>query len=154
VSLLATMTLMGLWHGVTLPFAVWGFYQGVLLAVHAWARQAGRKPWPPLVGRLATFFALMAGWVVVRSGTMEMAGGIYAAMLGLRGFEAGPLAVPGVRAWHLVTLAVLLVLTNLRRDTSQLRPRPGWAFAAGVAALLTIGLLSIGQPQPFLYFQF
>ena len=154
VSLLVTMTLIGLWHGVTLPFVLWGAYQGLLLSAHAAARQAGRKPWPPIAGRLATFAALMAGWVILRSGTLEMAKRLYAAMLGLRGFEAGPLGVPGVHAWHLAVLGVLLILTNLRRDTSQLRPRPGWAFAAGVAALLVIGLLSIGQPQPFLYFQF
>jgi alginate O-acetyltransferase complex protein AlgI len=154
VSLLVTMTLIGLWHGVTLPFVAWGLYQGVLLAVHATLRAAGRKPWPPLAGRAATFAALMAGWVILRSGSVEMAGGLFAAMLGLRGAEPTPLHVPGVSVSFLATLAVLLLLTNLRRDVSQLRPRPGWAYAAGIAALLTIGLLSIGQPSPFLYFQF
>ena len=154
VSLLVTMTLIGLWHGVTLPFVIWGVYQGVLLAVHAGTRAAGRRPWPPLLGRGATFIALMAGWVILRSGSLEMAGRLYAAMLGLRGVEASPMEVPGVSASYLLALLVLLVLTNLRRDVSQLRPRPGWAFAAGIAALLTLGLLSIGRPSPFLYFQF
>jgi alginate O-acetyltransferase complex protein AlgI len=154
VSLLVTMTLIGLWHGVTLPFMAWGVYQGVLLAIHAALRAAGRKPWPPLLGRAATFAALMAGWVILRSGSVEMAAGLFAAMLGLRGAEAGPLQVPGVGASYLATLGVLLLLTNLRRDVSQLRPRPGWAYAAGIAALLTIGLLSIGRPSPFIYFQF
>jgi alginate O-acetyltransferase complex protein AlgI len=154
VSLLVTMTLIGLWHGVTLPFVAWGVYQGVLLAVHASLRAAGRKPWPPLLGRAATFAALMAGWVILRSGSLPMAGHLYAAMLGLRGLEASPMQVPGVGASYLLSLAVLLVLTNLRRDVSQLQPRPGWAYAAGIAALLTMGLLSIGQPSPFLYFQF
>jgi alginate O-acetyltransferase complex protein AlgI len=154
VSLLVTMTLIGLWHGVTLPYVVWGVYQGVILSVHAAARAAGRKPWPPLLGRAATFAALLAGWVILRSSTAEMAASLYAAMLGLRGVERSPMDVAGVGAPYLVTLAVLLVLTNLRRDTWQLRPRPGWAYAAGIAALLTLGLLSIGQPQAFLYFQF
>ena len=107
-----------------------------------------------MLGRAATFGALMAGWVILRSGSLEMAGRIYAAMLGLRGVETSPLAVAGVGPSYLLTMGVLLVLTNLRRDVSQLRPRPGWAFAAGIAALLTIGLLSIGRPSPFLYFQF
>jgi alginate O-acetyltransferase complex protein AlgI len=154
VSLFVTMTLIGVWHGVTPPFVLWGVYQGVILSVHAWARDAGRKPWPPWLGRAATFAALMAGWVILRSGSLEMAGRIYAAMLGLRGVETSPTDVAGVNASYLLTLAVLLVLTNLRRDMSQLRPRPGLAFAAGIAALLTIGLLSIGQPTAFLYFQF
>jgi len=153
-SLFVTMTLIGLWHGATLPFLLWGVYQGVILSAHAAARQAGRKPWPPLAGRAATFAALLVGWVILRSGSLDMAGRIYAAMLGRHGFEPGPLAVAGVTTAYLVSLAVLLVLTNLRRDTSQLAPRPGWAYAAGVAALLTLGLLSIGHPSPFLYLQF
>jgi alginate O-acetyltransferase complex protein AlgI len=154
VGLLATMTLIGLWHGVTLPFVAWGVYQGVLLAVHARLRDAGRNPWPAAVGRAATFLALMAGWVILRSGSLEMAAGLYAAMLGMRGVESSPTQVPGVGASYLASMGVLLLLTNMRRDVSQLRPRPGWAYAAGIAALLTLGLLSIGQPSPFLYFQF
>ena len=154
VSLVVTMTLVGLWHGATLPFVLWGVYQGVMLAAHARAREAGRHPWPPWLGRAATFAALLLGWVILRSGSLDMARRIYAAMLGRHGVEAGPLAVAGVTTAYLVSLAVLLVLTNLRRDTSRLAPRPGWAYAAGVAALLTLGLLSIGQPSPFLYLQF
>ena len=154
LSLLVTMTLIGLWHAPTLPYVTWGLYQGLLLAIHARARDAGRKPWPEVPARLATFAALMAGWVILRSDSLEMAGQLYAAMLGLRGIETGPLAVPGVSAPFLLTLIVLLIVTSLRRDTAQLRPRPGWAYAAAVAVLLTLGLLSIGQPRTFLYFQF
>jgi len=51
-------------------------------------------------------------------------------------------------------LAALLVLTNVPREASALFPRRSWAFAAGTALLLTLGILALGAPTPFLYLQF
>ncbi len=42
---IASMLVMGLWHAGTLPYAIWGIVQGVLVgATHAWQR---RWPGPP-----------------------------------------------------------------------------------------------------------
>jgi hypothetical protein len=63
-------------------------------------------------------------------------------------------SIPGVDAGFLLLLAGLLVLTNLPGDMPDVRPRRAWGYAIGLAALLAIGVLFVGQPTPFLYFQF
>ncbi len=97
---------------------------------------------------------LLLGWVLFRSGSLEMAASLYASMFGMKGWGPALTSIPGVDAAFLLLLAGLAVLTNLPWDTPDLRPRRQWGYAVGLAALLVIGLLFIGQPTPFLYFQF
>jgi D-alanyl-lipoteichoic acid acyltransferase DltB (MBOAT superfamily) len=72
---LGTMVLIGLWHGVTWNFLIWGIWHGLGLFGHnRWAdfsktRLAGMydKPWlKPLLettGTLLTFFYVTLGWI-------------------------------------------------------------------------------------------
>jgi D-alanyl-lipoteichoic acid acyltransferase DltB (MBOAT superfamily) len=133
---------------------VWGLYQGALLSIHAWRREKGRPPWPAGLGRLATLVALLVGWVILRSDSVGMALGLFGALIGRRGVEATPFALPGVDATFLFVLATALLLTSLRRDTSSLRPRESWAYAGVAAVLLVLCVLAMGRNVPFLYFQF
>jgi D-alanyl-lipoteichoic acid acyltransferase DltB (MBOAT superfamily) len=152
VSLIVTMLLIGVWHAPTLPYVVWGLCQGVILAAHAALRQSGRRPWPVWAGRVATLAALLAGWVLLRSNDLAMAGNVYAALLGLRGVER--VAIPGVTPWFVVALAVLLGVTSVRREASNLEPGRSWAFATATAVLLTLAVLALGRETPFVYLQF
>ena len=153
VCLVLTMGLTGFWHGPSWTYLVWGIYQGVLLAIHAQTRSR-RKPWPAWAGRALTTLALLHGWAIFRSGSLAMAGSLYASMYGGRGWGPAPLSIAGVDTSFVLLLAGLFVLTNLPWDTPDLRPRPTWGYAVGLAALLVISLLCVGQPTPFLYFQF
>jgi alginate O-acetyltransferase complex protein AlgI len=73
ITQVATMVLIGLWHGVTLNFVVWGLWHGLGLFVHnRWseltkARFAALSPrWQSalnLVGVLLTFNFIALGWV-------------------------------------------------------------------------------------------
>jgi D-alanyl-lipoteichoic acid acyltransferase DltB (MBOAT superfamily) len=73
VTQVATMVLIGLWHGVTLNFLVWGLWQGLGLFVHnRWseltrARFATLSPrWKSVLnvgGVLLTFNFIALGWV-------------------------------------------------------------------------------------------
>jgi alginate O-acetyltransferase complex protein AlgI len=152
VSVIVTMILIGVWHAPTLPYVVWGLCQGVILAAHASLRQGGRRPWPAWAGRIATLAALLAGWVLLRSTDLAMAGSVYAALLGLRGVEGA--AIPGVTPWFLVALAALFVMTSVRREAATLEPRRSWAFATATAVLLTVAILALGRETPFVYLQF
>lgn len=154
LSLVTTMSLIGLWHGPSAGFLVWGAYQGLLLAVNAQLRDGRRTPWRAGWARAATTLAVLIGWVVFRSSSLGGAGEMYAALFGARGWGPAPTSLPGVGLEFLLLLGGLAVLTNLPRDTGELRPRRGWAYAAALAALLTIGLMWIEKPAPFLYFQF
>jgi D-alanyl-lipoteichoic acid acyltransferase DltB (MBOAT superfamily) len=152
LSLLATMILIGLWHAPTLPYLVWGAATGAVLATHAALRSAGRRAWPAWAGRSATFIALLAGWVLLKCPSLETAGTVYAALLGARGVGTG--MPPGVTPAVLLALALLLVATNVKLDAAAVVPPRSWIAAAATALLLTLGLLALGAPQPFVYLRF
>ena len=74
-SQLATMVVIGLWHGITWNFFMWGIWQGVALFVHKqwsdrtrkWYRSLGDKPrqkqaWT-LFSWFLTFQYVVLGWV-------------------------------------------------------------------------------------------
>ncbi|MDW8170847.1 MAG: MBOAT family O-acyltransferase, partial [Anaerolineae bacterium] len=71
---LTTMGIIGLWHGITLPFMIWGLWQGLGLWVHKtwsdrtrrWYRKLKDQPahlraWT-LAGWLITFHYIALGW--------------------------------------------------------------------------------------------
>lgn len=72
---LATMILIGLWHGVTLNFVIWGVWHGLGLFIHnrwreltgskfsAWATTSFRKNILTVSGTFLTFHYVMLGWV-------------------------------------------------------------------------------------------
>ena len=82
-NLIITMTLGGLWHGAAMHFLVWGFYHGVLLALHKvfqgiksrssfLARAIDSRP-GHLASLLLTFHAVVIGWVFFRAETNSTA---------------------------------------------------------------------------------
>jgi alginate O-acetyltransferase complex protein AlgI len=75
IAQLATMITIGLWHGITWPFLIWGLWHGLGLFVHKqwsdrtrpWYRALADKPtqkraWT-LVGWFVTFHFVVLGWV-------------------------------------------------------------------------------------------
>jgi hypothetical protein len=75
-------------------------------------------------------------------------------MVGMKGWGPALTSIPGVDPSFLLLLAGLLLLTNVPWDMPDLRPHRRWGYALGLAALLVTGLLFVGQPTTFLYFQF
>ena len=75
VSQLATMIVIGLWHGITWNFFIWGVWHGLALFVHKmwsdrtrrWYRGLRDKPWQnriwTFVAWFITFQYVVLGWV-------------------------------------------------------------------------------------------
>ncbi|KAB2905054.1 MAG: MBOAT family protein [Anaerolineae bacterium] len=75
VAQLATMTLIGLWHGVTVNFVLWGVWHAVGLTIHKqiadrtrpWYLRQRQKPWANRLiygsGVFVTFHYVVLGWV-------------------------------------------------------------------------------------------
>ena len=75
VSQLATMIVIGLWHGMTLNFLIWGIWHGLALFAHkrwsdrtrAWYRSLKERPLPfrawTALSWFLTFHYVVLGWV-------------------------------------------------------------------------------------------
>jgi alginate O-acetyltransferase complex protein AlgI len=92
---LLTMGVIGLWHGITLPFAIWGLWHGVGLSVHkywsdqtrTWYRNlqadpARRRAWS-IVGVLLTFHFVLLGWVWFALPDFATASSVFLRLFGL-----------------------------------------------------------------------
>jgi alginate O-acetyltransferase complex protein AlgI len=92
---LATMSVIGVWHGITLPFLLWGVWHALGLTVHklwsdrtrAWyrtvqAHPARRRAWT-LVGVLLTFHFVLLGWVWFALPELSTALAVFAGLFGL-----------------------------------------------------------------------
>jgi len=92
---MSTMIVIGLWHGVTLPFFVWGAWHGLGLFVHQiWSRKTGkwyrglkdkpqqRQAWI-ITGILLTFHFVLLGWVWFALPDMSTAVTVFGRLFGL-----------------------------------------------------------------------
>ncbi len=91
---LATMTLIGLWHGVTLNFVVWGLWHGLGLFLHnrwqdtfrgrvnAWAQTPARQRFAAWGGAALTFQFVSLGWVWFALPTPQMALSFFKTLVG------------------------------------------------------------------------
>ena len=181
LNLMATMLLGGLWHGAGWTFVIWGGLHGACLTLnHLW-RGARMPRLPKPLAWMATFLAVVAGWVFFRSATCGRAFSILSGMAGLNGIVLPPdyalaelvpgvlrflgigVAIPGV--WHFegrfqtVALAVgfllCLALPNsfAWRSKYPWRDRPAKTRLIVGTALVPV-VLSLHRVSEFLYFRF
>lgn len=152
VNLFVTLMLGGLWHGAAWTFLAFSLYHAALLAAHF---VLGRLGWRcPHRGLNQVFLVGMIslGMIGFRSTSGAMARSLIEAVFGLRGWPvAGELSEHQASA--LMVLAALVFMARAPNLWEiRLRARP--AHAVGLAAALTVCLLAMEEPSPFLYFQF
>ncbi len=88
---MSTMLLIGLWHGVTWNFVLWGFWHGIGLFVHnrwsewirirmpaTWHWQAGLQ----VIGVIFTFHYVSLGWVFFALSTPQAAWHVFRVLFG------------------------------------------------------------------------
>ncbi|HJU99807.1 MAG TPA: MBOAT family protein [Burkholderiaceae bacterium] len=177
VNLLLTMLLGGLWHGANWTFVVWGALHGSYLIVnHGLRRVLGERGGLPLrcLGWLATFLAVVVGWVFFRAPTVASAWSIVHAMFAGAELAQVPGALLGVNrimnvhaclGWLLACGAIAFGLPNvyqvlgrglLTRQEARLNGMAGGALLGGLL-LLCLLLLAVSETRgvsEFLYFNF
>jgi alginate O-acetyltransferase complex protein AlgI len=80
-NLLITMTLGGLWHGVSWMFVVWGLFHGLLLIAHRGIQNVTARssalarilasPLGSAIGVATTFLCVCVGWVLFYTASIE-----------------------------------------------------------------------------------
>jgi len=153
-NFLITFLLGGLWHGAGWTFILWGGMHGTALATHRAFKEKGWTPSWNWFNRLITFLFVTAAWVMFRAPSVDVAGDVYGAMLGLNGFDSAAKLSTLVGVWFALALAALLVFVNVAPNTAHIEVRPTRRYAVATGVLLGAAFLAIAAPSQFLYFQF
>jgi alginate O-acetyltransferase complex protein AlgI len=164
VNLMIVMLLGGLWHGAAWTFVLWGGFHGFLLAFERYLKDKQKKvtlPRFPAVAR--TMFLVVIGWVMFRAGSLEVAGNMYAGMIGLNGIGLRNRVIWQLDGFSLTVLSVTFVLIFLMPWVREKLIAAGEGIRRGAAAVqytvIPLFLLSIlkviaDSYSPFLYYQF
>lgn len=176
-ALAITGVLSGLWHGLGWTFVVWGLLQTVLLLIvherRRHARKTGRVRGPVWIPIVLTFLISCLIGAMFRAPTLDSAGHVYGALIGLN--ATWDVSLLGPRALIMLPLCVLVAwgLPNsaqfFHRFWTALDPRPdptptpphrlgvfqlSPAWAVATAATLVACLCLIGEARRFIYVQF
>jgi alginate O-acetyltransferase complex protein AlgI len=150
IATMVTMGLCGLWHGAGWTYVVWGLWHGVgLIACHRW--QLRGRPLSVPVAWLATMLFVLVGWVLFRASDFASAAMVLMSLVGLGAWGVAMLEVKLLVAAALAS--VLLPSAHELKD-GLLQPRPAYAVAAAVLAVLCVLEVGKGAPVNFIYFQF
>jgi alginate O-acetyltransferase complex protein AlgI len=164
VNVMIVMLLIGLWHGATATFLIFGFLQGAFLIGETFLQRTRLRRWSlwsSAIGKFAlwavTFTLCLVTFVFYRSASLEQAGWILAAMAG---HHAGPASfglgdddlLIGLVVAECVIVAHWLV-RNRSLETAA-ASAPWWSVSVGLALMLVAITLSSGKSQNFLYFQY
>ena len=108
---------------------------------------------PVIAAWAITFLFTNLAWVLFRAPDLATARGVFAALAGGNGF--GGVSFPPTH-YTLVTLAIACVLAAMPRNSNRVVAEMtfGWPLQAATALLLAAGILSVGNPTEFLYFNF
>jgi alginate O-acetyltransferase complex protein AlgI len=167
-NLLIVFTLCGLWHGANYTFLLWGLWHGALLAVERAGWLKVLKKAGPALANLYALLAIILGWVVFRSPSVNAAGTFLRAMAGFGDPEPGRTAFAYVTPLLVATLALGVVFSvpwipKLRtRDAEsefiigRLPEIPALAASAAMVLLLMICIfaLAASSHNPFIYLRF
>jgi D-alanyl-lipoteichoic acid acyltransferase DltB (MBOAT superfamily) len=146
-NVLATMTLGGLWHGASVTFAVWGFYQGVLLVAQNRLERFGLRVPSFLLGVL-TFVLVTFGWAFFRMDNPGDVGATLTALVGLAGVDS-----PARSLLPYIAVSATLVYATPEAWSWRFE-RWGAVRVAAVGACAALALILLNDTQRFIYFRF
>lgn len=151
-ALFGVYTAVGLWHGASFNFILFGAYAGLFVVLET----AGKLAWITKRTYLAHAYVLLFVTflgVFFRAGELGHIGSFLAGMFGF----AGPATQPVNPLWALVLPAFLVGQVAMYKGLFHgfFRRLPDWGFAAvlGTAVALALPWVTVGY-QAFVYFQF
>jgi alginate O-acetyltransferase complex protein AlgI len=169
-NLFIVFVLCGLWHGAAWTFVIWGLYHGLILVLERMGLAGYLRRWPAVLRHVYAILAIIVGWVLFRSESLEQASGLLKTMFWPGVTEDIPFAQI-VTGEGLVTFAAAavfstpLVFNGLRRWIAVPVQRPwpteiayiGYALGTMLGLMIfAASLLKIfsGSYSPFIYFRF
>lgn len=158
LNILIVWTLVGLWHGASLNFLLWGLYYALLLIFEKNVLSRLLKKLPGVITVIYTFILVLLGWVLFATDNLAESFGYFKAMFGFSG--AG--FVTPTFYYDLLSNMVLIIsatvastpyVTNIGRRFLKKSPSY-FVVPVAVGLLLCIAYIVTTSHDPFLYFRF
>jgi alginate O-acetyltransferase complex protein AlgI len=165
LHVLIVFLLTGLWHGLTLNFALWGLIHGLAIGLEmSGFGRTLKRLWPPLQ-HVYTLSILLVGWVFFRANSLAYAIGFLGRLAGWRGgitplpfSVTRPLPIIDPSVWFALALGIFFCLPVypwLRKTWAGFSARgAGFAFASRVGADLLLLVLLVGSVAFMLGYQY
>lgn len=162
-NLVTTFFLIGLWHGASWNFALWGLYHAALTLLYRGAARVLPRSWQNFPGakplRIALMFVLTClGWLIFRETSLPRL---------FQDLTLSPLHLPPIDwriAAYLAVLSLLYAIPLMLHALWDLQLRPAlpsssraqYVLRALTALLLFSAILVLrsDSPSDFIYFQF
>jgi alginate O-acetyltransferase complex protein AlgI len=158
VANIVTMTIIGLWHGASWSYILWGTYHGVLLNLNAWMKRRPKRlaAW---ITKPLFLVALLLGWALFMSPSADYMKYLFQQLAGFEGLGDITLLkkIFFDQATPVLLIAIPVALsgyTEARNFLNSATPtRNRWiAFGLGLLAVFCIWLMK--TKIQFLYVQF
>ena len=162
INLVIVMFLGGLWHGAAWTFVVWGLLHGSYLVVERVVRGLfGNKEWANnlatrLLAGFATYASVCIAWVFFRASDFTNAARMLHGMFGGHAHGDAILTTREMLQIALVTAGMILVHWSLRDSNIEMAVTrlPRWVVTAAWALMACAIILTQGNSNAFIYFQF
>jgi alginate O-acetyltransferase complex protein AlgI len=162
INLVIVMFLGGLWHGAAWTFVVWGLLHGFYLVIeHTLRALVGERAWTEnfavkLLLGLITYGAICLAWVFFRASDFTVAMRMLSGMFGGHPNGDAILATREMLQIGIVTFFMILVHWSLRDSNVEtaVTRLPRWVVTAAWALMACAIILTQGNSNAFIYFQF
>ena len=158
IPLLITWSIMGLWHGSSLRFVMWGFLNGCFVIIHRIFKNINLKIIKLILNNnfiswIITLLSLMSTWIYFRSSSWEQANYLYQNL-----FRIDKLGL-GLRENYYLIVFIFSICTfafGLIHKTKYYNLIINNIFIriSGTVVALSLALIFINSQNSFIYFQF
>src|SRR5438045_2143274 len=162
LTLVIVMFIGGLWHGAAWTFVVWGLLHGSYLVIERVFRGCfEHKSWAAspitrVLAGFATYAAVCIAWVFFRASDFTVAARMLRGMFGGHAHGDAILTTREILQIAIVTAGMILVHWTLRDSNIEtaVTRLPRWVVTAAWALMACAIILTQGNSNAFIYFQF
>lgn len=156
--LLVTWLIMGIWHGSSFRFAIWGFLNGLLILIYRIIKKIDsnklfQNKKLGFFNWIITLFAIMSTWIYFRSNSIEQANKLFSTLFNLNNFDLS------FRENYYLIVALFSLITfssGLIWDKYKFSKIVNYKIIKIFACSLSLFMatLFINRQVSFIYFQF
>lgn len=158
-SLFIAWFIMGLWHGASWNFALWGIYHASLIFIYRLGKDKARwvpEKIRPILGWGMTIPLVMLGWIPFRAENLEQTLELYSKILNISGYKSLAFRENFYLIIFIITVC-MIILNFLMKTELSLLQKPWLRQTAEVFALsimIFFVFVFLKPVKQFIYFQF